>query len=542
MVVTLEEICKRSYYRERHIHTPLLTERLQYLQYWADRNTPLHSLQSIAQYLLRIVEYLHLENGGIISLAQIEKSATDWANYQYNHPQKKAAFSKTGKRRFIWYSIDWLKKLNRLEMLPQERVPLFNKIFERSKALHRQIESPLLDKRLMYLQLLADAGAKDSSLRHVAQYLLVIMDYLRFFELRIVSKKEIVTAAETWAGITPIARKKKNDFSEFSKARFIRDASRWLEMLGCLKKEIEPPVPFKEQLDKYIDYMRQEQGLSEMTISGRSSVLKDFLEKINVKKKTLASTSPVIIDEVLVVKSTIDGYSRRSVQTYASSVRSFLRYAENQAWCPMGLADSIKAPRVYVDESLPSSPFWDDIKKILVSSKTDRPTDIRDHAILMLLSVYGLRCSEVIHLQLKDLDWENEILYLKRIKRSKPQVFPLTQTVGEAILRYIKEVRPNNCRLNQVFICRRSPYRPLSTSAVYRIVSIRLKPLELKLKHHGPHALRHGCATHLINEGISLKEISDHLGHQAVETTRIYTRVDLTNLRKVAEFKLESLL
>ncbi len=196
-----------SYYRQRHISAPLLQERLQYLQYWADRNRSLQSLQSIAQYLLRIVEFLHLEKPCIISLAQIEKSATDWAKYQYDHPQKKAAFSKTGKKRFIWYSIDWLKKLNRLEMLPQERVPLFNKIFERSKALHRQIESPLLDKRLVYLQYLADAGATDSSLRHIAQYLLVIMDYLGFFELRIVSKKEIVTAAETWAGIKPIARK-----------------------------------------------------------------------------------------------------------------------------------------------------------------------------------------------------------------------------------------------------------------------------------------------------------------------------------------------
>ena len=517
-MVTLEQICKRSYYRERHIHAPLLQERLQYLQYWADRNTPLHSLQSIAQYLLRIVEYLHLENGKIVTVAQIEKSVTDWAKYQYNHPQKRASFSKTGQERFIWFAKHWLKKLNRIEPLPEERIPLFNKIFERSKALRRQIESPLLDKRLMYLQYMADGGASDSSLRGIAQYLLVIMDYLKFFELRILSKNEIVTAAEHWAGSKSIRRRKKNDFSELSKARFIRDASHWFEMLGCLKKEIEPPVPFKEQLNKYIDYMRQEQGLSEMTISGRVFMLKDFLTKINAKKKTLASSSPVIIDEVLTEKYTADGYSRRSVQTYASSVRSFLRYVENQGWCPMGLAGSIKAPRVYGDESLPCSPFWDDIKKILVSSKTDRPTDIRDHAISMLLSVYGMRCSEVIHLQLEDIDWENEVLYLKRIKRSKLQVFPLNQTVGEAVLRYIKEVRPNNCRLRQVFICMRSPYRPLSTGAVYRIVSIRLRPLKLKLKHHGPHALRHGCATHLINEGISLKEISDHLGHQGLET------------------------
>jgi len=66
--------------------------------------------------------------------------------------------------------------------------------------------------------------------------------------------------------------------------------------------------------------------------------------------------------------------------------------------------------------------------------------------------------------------------------------------------------------------------------------------LNLNIKHHGPHALRHACATHLINEGVTLKEISDHLGHQGLDTTRIYTKVDLTSLRKVADFNLGDLL
>ena len=74
------------------------------------------------------------------------------------------------------------------------------------------------------------------------------------------------------------------------------------------------------------------------------------------------------------------------------------------------------------------------------------------------------------------------------------------------------------------------------------IVSSNLKPLNLKIKHHGPHALRHACATHLLNEGFSLKEISDHLGHQGYETTKVYTKVDLVNLRKVADFDLGDLL
>lgn len=134
------------------------------------------------------------------------------------------------------------------------------------------------------------------------------------------------------------------------------------------------------------------------------------------------------------------------------------------------------------------------------------------------------------------------MLYLKRAKRSKSQVFPLSKPVGNAILNYLKRVRPNNCLLREVFLCKRAPYRILSSSAIYQIVSKNLKPLNLNIKHHGPHALRHACATHLINEGISLKEISDHLGHRGLETTRIYTKVDLNNLRKIAEFNIGDLL
>ena len=482
-----------------------------------------------------------MENGKNITVDQIEKAAIRWAKYQYNHQQKRTSFSKTGKERFIRYTLHWLKKLGRLEPLPEERVPLFNKLFERGKALHRHTSAPLLKERIMYLQYWADNGAVDNSLRRIAQYLLVVMDYLKFFKLRVITVNEIEQAAGKWATEQSILRR-KSSYSKFAKARFIRAACHWFEMLRCLKKQSKPATPFAEQLNQYIDYIRLEQGLSENTISGRFTLLRNFLINIHKKKKMLATITPLTVDEVLAKKYNEDGYSRISVQHYASVIRSFLRYMENQRWCQKGLANSVKAPRVYKNESLPSSPYWDDIKKILANSRTDYPTDIRDYAVLLLLSVYGMRSSEVVKLRLEDLDWKNERLNLQRAKRSKPQIFPLSQTAGEAILRYIKEVRPNNFLLKEVFISRRSPYRPLKTSAIYQIVSRRLRPLKLKIKHHGPHALRHGCATHLINEGISLKEISDHLGHQDLETTRIYTKVDLTSLRKVAEFKLEGLL
>lgn len=87
----------------------------------------------------------------------------------------------------------------------------------------------------------------------------------------------------------------------------------------------------------------------------------------------------------------------------------------------------------------------------------------------------------------------------------------------------------------------RAPFRPLS-SALGAMVQRRLRALGLTLPRYGPHALRHACATHLLSQGLSLKEIGDHLGHQSPEATCIYAKVDLAALRAVADFSLEGLL
>ena len=77
---------------------------------------------------------------------------------------------------------------------------------------------------------------------------------------------------------------------------------------------------------------------------------------------------------------------------------------------------------------------------------------------------------------------------------------------------------------------------------MWAVVSRQLRNRALSIKHHGPHSLRHACATRLINQGLSLKEIGDHLGHRDVEATRIYAKVDLVRLREVANFDLGGLL
>jgi len=97
--------------------------------------------------------------------------------------------------------------------------------------------------------------------------------------------------------------------------------------------------------------------------------------------------------------------------------------------------------------------------------------------------------------------------------------------------------------LREVFLARcHAPVRPLHRCTLYLIVSRRLRVVSPSLARFGPHALRHACATHLLQEGLSLKEIGDHLGHRNPDTTRVYAKVDLAGLRQVADFEFGGLL
>ncbi len=88
----------------------------------------------------------------------------------------------------------------------------------------------------------------------------------------------------------------------------------------------------------------------------------------------------------------------------------------------------------------------------------------------------------------------------------------------------------------------KAPIRPIGSGVLYDLVSDRLQALGVTSKHHGPHALRHACATRLLAQGLSMKQIGDHLGHRKLDTTRVYAKVDLAGLRQVADFDIGGVL
>jgi integrase len=199
------------------------------------------------------------------------------------------------------------------------------------------------------------------------------------------------------------------------------------------------------------------------------------------------------------------------------------------------------SPRLYRREGLPEGPQWEDVQRLLASTRGDRPAEIRDHAILLLLAVYGLRRGEVASLTLDDLDWVGERIHVPRPKQRRAQCYPLLPAVGEALLRYLRTVRPR-CSHRALFLTLNAPLRPLSAPSITPIAHTRLSALGVTVAPRGAHCLRHACASHLLAAGFSLKQIGDHLGHRAATSTLSYTKVDLAGLRQVAEFDLGRLL
>jgi integrase len=195
---------------------------------------------------------------------------------------------------------------------------------------------------------------------------------------------------------------------------------------------------------------------------------------------------------------------------------------------------------VFSQTSLPLGPSWDDVRRLLAMTEGDRPSNIRVRPILMLLAIYGLRRGEVSRLRLEDFDWEHEVFRVISSKTGRIRTYPLIRSVGDAILRYLQEVRPRSSH-RELFLSLRAPFRPVRTS-LWSMVGDRLRSLDVSLPHYGPHVLRHACAMRLLATGLSLKEIGDQLGHTDPDSTRIYAKVDLVGLREVADFDMGGVL
>jgi site-specific recombinase XerD len=402
----------------------------------------------------------------------------------------------------------------------------------------RQEEAPLLREREAFLEHLLQQGTSLAAVRGIAWQLLNVIRLLELTRLREVKIDEIEAAAERWK------RQQRSNPNirtcKYSASFFIYVAKKWLRFAGMVKEPEIPRPRYSDEVDEFARWMTEERGLTSLTVRSHRLKTAQFLMWISEERRSLAAIRLKDVDDFLISKGA-PGWSRKSTCDYANSLRIFFRYAEQRGWCQPRIAEGITSPRLYVHEGLPEGPKWSEVRRLLKTVRGNRASAIRARAVLYLLAVYGLRSGEICRLLLCDFDWRSETFTVNHSKRGGVQKYPLQHEVGEAILAYIRKARPRSSCPN-LFLTLNPPYRPIGTSALWKITSRNMQAAGIRCRPRGPHSLRHACATHMLEKGATLKEIGDLLGHRDSNSTRIYAKVHLPQLRRVADFDLGGLL
>ena len=414
---------------------------------------------------------------------------------------------------------------------------MFEELFAGPIARARQCESPFAEERRDFLRHLKSRGYARGTLRAVACELIVIVVRLDLSRPRSMDASVVDAAARRWAAHQ--LRRHYSTNPRLSIRNFRYWAEQWLRYLGRWNETPPTVPPFQTLLEHFTAHMADAQGLAAASIRSHRWKTATFLAWYARLDRPFGEVTIQDVDEFLAVKGK-GTWSRRSVAIAGQALRAFFRYAEATQQCRAGIAVAVTGPRLFDHETLPAGPSWADVTTMIRRHDTDRPADIRRRAALLLFATYGFRVGEVARLTLDDLDWEYNLLRVRRSKRQDVHVYPLTNEMGEALVRYITTVRAR-CEWRHVFLTLLAPYRPLSCGGLWSLASQPLLAGGVQTRHHGPHTLRHACATRLLAEGWSFKDIGDHLGHQSADATAIYAKVDFRALREVARFDLGGL-
>lgn len=214
-----------------------------------------------------------------------------------------------------------------------------------------------------------------------------------------------------------------------------------------------------------------------------------------------------------------------------SVLRIFFRYLYNIEILKKDYSLEIANIQPRRREKIPSFYGKDEILMIEQSIERTCPKGKRAYAIVKLASRLGLRASDIAGLEFSNMVWENNTVRLKQKKTGKIIELPLLADVGNAIIDYVKNGRPQSEHKN-IFLSYTSPHRPMTSNSVSNMISkiIIEAGIDINGRKHGPHSLRHSLAYNMLSNGETLGTISNALGHSGVESTMFYMGVDIDKL------------
>lgn len=312
----------------------------------------------------------------------------------------------------------------------------------------------------------------------------------------------------------------------------VRSLEHHLEVQGLL-----PPLKADGHteilLNSYAAHLHDVRGLARRTVAQHRSAAGRFLLYLGYEEDQSHLLALAAADIERFIRTNGQRVCRAYLQHVVARLRSFLRFLAMSGSVVPGLEAQIDTPRLYRGEQLPHSLPWEMVHRLLTSIDRASRCGLRDYAIFLLIVTYGLRASEIVSLTIDDIDWRAGRIRISQQKTKAPLILPLTDEVGASLIQYLQEGRPAlPCR--EIFLRERAPAGTLKATAINNAFKRWARASGLNISFQGPHCLRHSYAVNLLRKGTSLKTIGDILGHQTAESTCVYIRLAVEDLRDVA--------
>ena len=288
--------------------------------------------------------------------------------------------------------------------------------------------------------------------------------------------------------------------------------------------------PLDSLVDQYLNYLLVEKGLSQKTIEAYSRDIGSYVTFLEDNRTATVSGE----DTALILKHLIamrdSGLSARSRARHLVSIRGLYKFLVQEK-----ILDSDPARLVDLPKSglkLPDVLTVKDITLLLSAPDTDKPAGLRDAAMLELLYAAGLRVSELIHLNVQNINLTGGYVRVFG-KGSRERVVPIGLYAQKRVAHYLEKARPvllKNTTSRFLFVARAG--KPMTRQGFWKLLKRYATRATLK-KKITPHSLRHSFASHLLEGGADLRAVQVMLGHVDISTTQIYTHVAREHLKKM---------
>jgi site-specific recombinase XerD len=316
---------------------------------------------------------------------------------------------------------------------------------------------------------------------------------------------------------------------------------------GCFSRRVSAPprttnALFQQAVPAHLEFLRKHRGLSARTVGKRNAQLTRFtayLEQVGVC--TWNDLQPADLRAFLVIH--LSGQKHATRLSYATALRGFHRWAYLHGLLPRDLSAAVAPVRQHRLVGIPDLLTDDEVSAVLQTPDRGTPLGRRDYVVLLLAARYGMRPGDIRQLSLDHINWRSQQIALPQAKTGRPLLLPLLAEVSDALIAYLQHGRPQT-KVRHVFVRHVAPYEPFgpnnNLAAIFR-GALRRAGLAQRPGRKGLYLLRHTLASQLLHAGNSIKTIGDVLGHVHLDSTLVYTKVDLTHLATVA-LSLEELL